>query len=376
MHGSSSAIPSVTEPLSARFLRATHMDFPLLFGLLVLCALGLIALYSAGDQSDSMIVRQVIRLGVGFAAMIVIARIDPQTLRTWTPWLFGISFLLLVAVPLIGSSGHGAQRWIDLQVVRFQPSELLKLTVPMAVAWYLYDRNLPMGFRDFIAVVLIVAAPTALIVMQPDLGTAILVAVSGFFGMFLAGLRWRIIFAVPLILAVAAPVAWMGLRPYQKERILTFLSPESDPLGRGWNIIQSKIAIGSGGLYGKGLFNGTQSHLEFLPERNTDFILAVIGEEFGLYGILALLGVYAWLIARGLMIALGARDTYSRLLAGSLSLTFFVYVFVNAGMVTGLLPVVGVPLPLVSYGGTSMVTLLAGFGILMSIQTHRRFLNT
>jgi rod shape determining protein RodA len=376
MHGSSSAIPSVTEPVSARFLRATHMDFPLLAGLLVLCAIGLIALYSAGGQSESMIVRQVIRLGVGFAAMIVIARIDPQTLRTWTPWLFGISFLLLAAVPLIGASGHGAQRWIDLQVVRFQPSELLKLTVPMAVAWYLYNRNLPMGFRNFVVVVVIVAAPTALIVMQPDLGTAILVAVSGFFGMFLAGLRWRIIFAVPMVLAVAAPVAWMGLRPYQKERILTFLSPESDPLGRGWNIIQSKIAIGSGGLYGKGLFNGTQSHLEFLPERNTDFILAVIGEEFGLYGILALLGVYAWLVIRGLMIALEARDTYSRLLAGSLSLTFFVYVFVNAGMVTGLLPVVGVPLPLVSYGGTSMVTLLVGFGILMSIQTHRRFLNT
>ncbi len=372
----SSAIPSVTEPVSARFLRATHMDFPLLFGLLVLCAIGLIALYSAGDQSNPMIVRQVIRLGVGFAALVVVARIDPQTLRTWTPWLFGISFLLVAAVPLMGASGHGAQRWIDLQVVRFQPAELLKLTVPMAVAWYLYDRNLPMGFRDFVVVVLIVAAPTALIIMQPDLGTAILVAVSGFFGMFLAGLRWRIIFAVPLLLAVAAPVAWMGLRPYQKERILTFLSPESDPLGRGWHIIQSKIAIGSGGLYGKGLFNGTQSHLEFLPERNTDFILAVIGEEFGLYGILALLGVYAWLIAHGLKIALEARDTYSRLLAGSLSLTFFVYVFVNAGMVTGLLPVVGVPLPLVSYGGTSMVTLLVGFGILMSIQTHRRFLNT
>ncbi|TDJ32430.1 MAG: rod shape-determining protein RodA, partial [Gammaproteobacteria bacterium] len=212
----SSAIPSVTEPVSARFLRATHMDFPLLFGLLVLCAIGLIALYSAGDQSNPMIVRQVIRLGVGFAALVVVARIDPQTLRTWTPWLFGISFLLVAAVPLMGASGHGAQRWIDLQVVRFQPAELLKLTVPMAVAWYLYDRNLPMGFRDFVVVVLIVAAPTALIIMQPDLGTAILVAVSGFFGMFLAGLRWRIIFAVPLLLAVAAPVAWMGLRPYQK----------------------------------------------------------------------------------------------------------------------------------------------------------------
>lgn len=376
MRGSASAIPSVTEPVSARFLRATHMDFPLLFGLLLLCGLGLIALYSAGDQSASMMIRQVVRLAAGFAAMVVIARISPQTLRTWTPWLFGISIVLVAAVPMIGTSGGGAQRWIDLQVVRFQPSELLKLTVPMAVAWYLYDRVLPMGFRDFVVVVLIVAAPAALIIVQPDLGTAILVAVSGFFGMFLAGLRWRIILAVPLVLAVAAPLGWMGLRDYQKERILTFLSPESDPLGRGWNIIQSKIAIGSGGLYGKGLFNGTQSHLEFLPERNTDFILAVIGEEFGLYGVLALLAIYAWLITRGLMIALAARDTYSRLLAGSLSLTFFVYVFVNAGMVTGLVPVVGVPLPLISYGGTSMVTLLAGFGILMSIQTHRRFLNT
>lgn len=376
MHRSFSAIPSVTEPASTRILRATHMDFPLLFGLIVLCALGLIALYSAGGQSESMMIRQMVRLGAGFAAMLVIARISPQTLRTWTPWLFGVSIVLVAAVPVIGTSGGGAQRWIDLQVVRFQPSELLKLTVPMAVAWYLHNRNLPMGFRNFVVVVLIVTAPTALIIVQPDLGTAILVAVSGFFGMFLAGLRWRIILAVPLVLTVAAPLAWMELRDYQRERILTFLSPESDPLGRGWNIIQSKIAIGSGGLYGKGLFNGTQSHLEFLPERNTDFILAVIGEEFGLYGVLALLGIYAWLIARGLMIALAARDTYSRLLAGSLSLTFFVYVFVNAGMVTGLVPVVGVPLPLVSYGGTSMVTLLAGFGILMSIQTHRRFLNT
>lgn len=377
MSTSSSAIPTITEPRRARVLRSLHVDFGLLLPLVVLCALGLIALYSATEQNQAMMLRQMVRLGAGFVALLLVARISPQTLRTWTPWLYAFSVALLLAVLLVGVTGKGAQRWIDLGFMRFQPSELLKLSVPMAVAWYLYDRSLPMGFRDFVVALVIVAIPTALIVRQPDLGTAILVAASGFFGMYLAGLRWRIMLAVPLVLATLTPLIWIyGLHEYQRERILTFISPESDPLGRGWNIIQSKIAVGSGGLYGKGLFNGTQSHLEFLPERTTDFIMAVIGEEFGLYGILALLGIYAWLIGRGLLIAATARDTYSRLLAGSLSLTFFVYVFVNAGMITGLVPVVGVPLPLVSYGGTSMVTLLLGFGILMSVQTHRRFLTT
>lgn len=281
---------------------------------------------------------------------------------------------LLVAVLAVGDISMGAQRWLDLGVVRFQPSEIMKLAVPMMVAWYLADHHLPPDGLRLIVTALIVVIPTLLIAKQPDLGTALLVASAGTFVVFLSGIRWRYILLLAVLAAAAAPALWYLLHDYQRQRVLTFLDPENDPLGAGYHIIQSKIAIGSGGIYGKGWMNGTQSHLDFLPERTTDFIFAVFGEEFGMIGILLLLLLYLIIVLRCLYIATQAQETFTRLLAGSLGLTFFVYMFVNMGMVTGLLPVVGVPLPLISYGGTSLVTLLAAFGILMSIHTHRRLL--
>jgi rod shape determining protein RodA len=270
--------------------------------------------------------------------------------------------------------GQGAQRWLDLGIVRFQPSELLKLAVPMMVAWFMHERRLPPTFTQLLVVILIISIPAFLIARQPDLGTAILVVAAGGFAVLVAGVSVRVISALGLIGVVSAPLLWHFMRDYQRARVLTFLNPESDPLGAGYNIIQSKIALGSGGLFGKGWLNGTQAHLEFLPERSTDFIFAVMGEEFGLLGLLLLLALYLILVGRGLLIAAQAQDTFTRLLAGALSLTFFFYVFVNAGMVCGLLPIVGVPLPLVSAGGTSMVTLMAGFGMLAAIQGNRKLL--
>ena len=263
---------------------------------------------------------------------------------------------------------------MDVGLFRFQPSEIMKLGIPMMVAWYLHPRKLPPDLISMMVSIAIVLAPVLLIVRQPDLGTSLLVAASGGLTLFLAGLRWRYIAAMAGLAAAAAPALWYVMQEYQRNRVLTFLDPESDPLGSGWNIIQSKIAVGSGGILGKGWLNGTQSNLEFIPERHTDFILAVLSEEFGLMGVLALFAIYIFITGRGLYIASNARDTYARLLAGGLSLTFFIYVLVNGGMVSGILPVVGVPLPLVSYGGTSIVTLLAGFGILMSIYGHRNFI--
>jgi rod shape determining protein RodA len=281
---------------------------------------------------------------------------------------------LLLAVLLIGEIGKGAQRWLDLGVFRFQPSEMMKLAVPMMVAWYLSDHPLPPSWRRLAVAALVILTPTLLIAKQPDLGTALLVASAGIFVLLFAGIPWRLVFSAGALIAACGPVLWHFMHDYQRQRVLTFLNPEKDPLGTGYHIIQSKIAIGSGGLYGKGWLNGTQSQLNFLPERSTDFIFAAYAEEFGLFGILLLLAVYLLVIMRGLLIAAQAQDTYTRLLAGSLVMTFFIYIFVNIGMVTGLLPVVGLPLPLVSYGGTSMVTLMAGFGILMSIHTHRKLL--
>lgn len=360
--------------LPGRILRALHLDAPLLLALLALCAFGLVVLYSAIGQNTSAIIGQGVRLGVALAAMLVLAQIPPATLRSWAPWLFLAGLGLLVAVVLFGDVGKGARRWLDLGVVRFQPSEIMKLAVPMLVAWYLHDRALPPAFHHVVLILAAVFAPAMLIAIQPDLGTAVLVVCSGLLVLLLAGLRLRYILGAAALALAALPVLWHFMLDYQRRRVLTFMNPESDPLGAGYNIIQSKIAIGSGGIFGKGWLNGTQAHLEFLPERATDFIFAVIGEEFGLLGLLALLALYLFIVGRGLYIAANAQDTFSRLLAGSLSLTFFVYVFVNAGMVSGLLPVVGVPLPLVSFGGTSMVTLLAGFGILMSIHTRRKLL--
>ncbi len=363
--------PRESHPL----LKWLHLDPVLLLGLLALSGLGLVVLYSAAGQDEGALIRQLVRLGVAFGVMFVLAQIPPRNLTQWTPWLFAGGVGLLLAVWGFGVSGKGAQRWLDLGVIRFQPSELMKLLVPMMVAWFLAQRPLPPSLWRVAGAAAFIAVPMVLIVLQPDLGTALLVGSAGFFALFVGGIAWRLLFLLAGLAAAAAPLAWhFLLHDYQRQRVLTFLNPENDPLGAGYHIIQSKIAIGSGGMFGKGWLNGTQSHLDFLPERSTDFIFAVYGEEFGWLGILALLAVYLFIVLRGLYIATQASDAWSRMVGAALSLTFFVYLFVNTGMVTGLLPVVGVPLPLISYGGTSMVTLMAGFGILMSIHTHRRFL--
>src|SRR3569832_655903 len=358
----------------SRWLRGLHVDIPLLVGLMMLATVGFVVLYSAGGQSMELLVRQVIRLGRGFDVLLVLAHIPPYLFQRGTPWLYGFGVVLLLAVAVTGEIGKGAQRWLDLGVVRFQPSELMKLAVPLMVAWYVAERPLPPTHKVLAIAGLILVVPTLLIAEQPDLGTALLVASSGAFVLLLAGMSWRLVALMGALGAAAAPVLWYFLRNYQRQRVITFLNPENDPLGTGYHNIQSKIAIGSGGINNKSWLNGTQAHLVFLPERSTDFIIAVQGEEFGLLGILLLITIYLFIIGRGLYIASEAQTSYTRLVAGSITLTFFVYVFVNIGMVTGLLPVVGVPLPLVSYGGTSLVTIMAAFGILMSIHTHRRLL--
>ncbi len=353
-----------------------HLDATLLISLLLTCAFGLSILYSASGQSDATLIRQLVRLGAAFFALVVVAQFRPQWLHRWTPWLYGTGILLLIAVLVVGDVGKGAQRWLNLGVLRFQPSEMMKLAVPMMVAWYLSEQRLPPTWRQLLVSGLLIIVPALLVARQPDLGTALLIASAGFFVLFLAGLSWRLLGGLALLAGASAPVLWHFMHDYQRQRVITLLNPEQDPLGAGYHIIQSKIAIGSGGLFGKGWLNGTQAQLEFLPERSTDFIFAVLGEEFGLAGILVLLLLYAFIILRSLYISTQAQDTYSRLIGGSLAMTFFIYFIVNTGMVTGLLPVVGLPLPLVSYGGTSIVTLMAGFGILMSIQTHRKLLAT
>lgn len=357
--------------------RVLHLDSVLLAGLLVIAGIGLAILYSASGQEMQEVKKQMLRLSFAFGVMLATAQISPTQLRRWSPWLYGATVLMLALVILLGDVGKGAQRWLDLGVIRFQPSEIMKLALPMMVAWFLGNTILPPRWPQVLAVLAMIAVPTALIFAQPDLGTAILVATAGLAALYLAGLRWRLIIGTLIAIVPLALLMWkFGMHHYQKQRVLTFLDPTRDPLGAGYHTIQSTIALGSGGLFGKGWLHGTQSHLEFLPERHTDFIFAVFGEEFGLIGALVLVILYFFVILRGLYIAVSAQDTYSRLLAGSISLTFFVYVFVNMGMVAGLLPVVGVPLPLVSYGGTSMVTLLAGFGMLMSIHTHRKIWST
>jgi len=355
-----------------RFLQRIHLDGPLLFALLLLATIGLIVIYSAGSQDGGLMLRQILRLLLGFIIMVAIAQIHPRTLSHWAPWIFAVGVLMLVLVLILGDIGKGAQRWLNLGLFRFQPSELMKLALPMMIAYYLSHSPLPPRKLRLLGCVLLLIIPTFLVAKQPDLGTSLIIASSGVFALFLAGIRWRLIISMLVMLAASAPFAWNMMHEYQQRRVLTFINPETDPLGAGYHIIQSTIAIGSGGVYGKGWLNGTQSHLDFLPERSTDFIFAVLSEEFGLIGVLLLLVIYLFITARGLMIASQAQDTFTRLLAGSLTLTFFVYIFVNIGMVSGLLPVVGVPLPLISYGGTSLVTIMAGFGILMSIKTNRK----
>lgn len=360
--------------LGSPLLGRLVVDIPLLLTLIVIVVFGLVVLYSAVGEDTGRVVRQGMRAALGFAAFFVMAQIPPRYLRIWSPWLYCVVLGLLLAVAVEGEISQGAQRWLDLGIVRFQPSELMKLAAPMMVAWYLHDRTLPPSFPHLIALGLIIFVPAILIAEQPDLGTALLVVSAGGLVVLLSGITVRLILGVAALALAFAPLLWMTMLDYQRQRVLTFLNPESDPLGAGYNIIQSKIAIGSGHLFGKGWLNGSQAHLEFLPERSTDFIFAVLAEEFGMFGAATLLVLYLVLVGRGLYIASQAQDTFTRLLAGSLSLTFFVYVFVNAGMVSGLLPVVGVPLPFVSAGGTSMVTLMGGFGILAAVHGHRKLL--
>ena len=367
-HSSSDTVGS-----AGSILRRLHLDSPLLLSLIVLMGFGLIVLYSASGQSTDMMFRQAIRLGVGFVVMLVFAQIPPHSLRLWSPWLYAIGVFSLLLVFYFGDTGKGAQRWLDLGVVRFQPSEFMKLALPLGVAWYFAGKPLPPNLKRIAVALVMILVPMGLIIKQPDLGTALLVGAAGFLCLFLAGISWRLIAASGVLAIALTPLAWMLMHDYQKRRVMTLLNPESDPLGAGYHIIQSKIAIGSGGVYGKGWLNGTQAHLAFLPERTTDFIFSVLAEEFGLFGVLFLLVGYSVVLIRGLSLASRARDSYSRLVAGSIALTLFVYLFVNVGMVSGLLPVVGVPLPLVSYGGTSMVTLMASFGILMAVGSDRRF---
>lgn len=360
----------------ASFLQRIHIDGWLVFLLLVLGVIGLFVLYSAGGMDQSLLIKQASSFGVGLLLMVLIAQLEPRFMASWSALLYVLGVVLLVIVELAGHKAMGATRWISIPgVVRFQPAELMKVFVPMTLAWYLARHNLPPSFKRIMVSMLLMVVPVILIARQPDLGTAMLVMISGMFVLFLAGLPWRwILGAVAAVVPIAVGMWMFVLHQYQKQRVLTFLNPESDPLGSGWNIIQSKAAIGSGGVFGKGWMMGTQSHLDFLPESHTDFIIAVLGEEFGLVGICLLLIVYLLLIWRAMLITLQAQTVFGKLLAGSITLTFFIYVFVNVGMVSGLMPIVGVPLPFISYGGTSLVTLMSGFGILMAIHTHRKWI--
>ncbi len=360
-----------------RTLRALGLDGPLTGVLAIIVCIGVLVVYSASGQNLKMVEHHLANIAIAVAALLALARLaTPQYLRLFAPIAYVIGILLLIVVAVIGHIGKGAQRWLDVGFIRYQPSEIMKLAVPMMCAWYMHERPLPPTFKDLIVMGIMIAVPTGMIVMQPDLGTALLIAASGLIVMLLAGMQFRVVLISLPLLAGAAWGAWHFIHDYQRQRILTFLNPETDPLGAGYHIIQSQIAIGSGGIFGKGYMNGSQAQLEFLPERSTDFIFAVIGEEFGLLGQLLILALYGVVIGRALYLAMQGQDTFSRLTGGAIALSFFVYVFVNSGMVSGILPVVGVPLPLISYGGTSMVTLLAGFGILMSLHSHRKLIGS
>ncbi|MDE2304601.1 MAG: rod shape-determining protein RodA [Gammaproteobacteria bacterium] len=360
-----------------RTLRALRLDGPLTGVLALIICLGVLVVYSASGQNARMVEHQIGNVAIAVAALILLARFaTPQYLRLFAPLAYALGVLLLVIVDVKGHVGKGAQRWLDLGIMRFQPSEIMKLAVPMLCAWYMHERPLPPSWRDLLTMGVIIAVPTAMVAVQPDLGTALLIAAAGLIVLLLAGLQWSIILLSLPLLAAAAWGGWHFIHEYQRQRLLMFLNPQNDRLGAGYHIIQSQIAIGSGGVFGKGYMHGSQAQLDFLPERSTDFIFSVIGEEFGLLGQLLVLTLYAIVIGRSLYLATQVQDTFSRLTSGSIALSFFVYVFVNSGMVSGILPVVGVPLPLISYGGTSMVTILAGFGILMSLHSHRKLVGS
>lgn len=374
----SNSLLSMPKKASSPLLPRLHIDLPLLTGIILLCSFGLAMLYSASGSDMAMVKRQLVSIALAFAVMFTIAQFSPAKLLAVSPWFYLAGLLLLVAVLVMGDMGKGAQRWLIIGGFRFQPSEIVKIAVPMMSACFLASLPQPVKAWHLLVALILTLIPAALIIKQPDLGTAILVGAAGVFTLFFAGLSWRLI-----IFIVGAAIAGIGallynpdlldlfLHEYQKRRVLTLLDPQNDPLGAGYHIIQSSIAIGSGGIFGKGWLNGTQCHLDFLPEQHTDFIFAVIAEELGLVGIVIMLLLFLFIILRGLYIAAMSDSVYGRLLGGSLTLVFFIYLLVNTGMVSGILPVVGVPLPLVSYGGTSIITVMAGFGILMSIHTHR-----
>ena len=358
---------------TARVLSALQLDGPLLTGIGLLALVSLVVLYSASGSSWAVVASQAMKFVLALVVMLVIAQVPPRLLRLVAPWLYGAGLLLLLAVMVKGEISLGAQRWLNLGFIRFQPSEIMKIAVPLFCAWFVHDRPLPPSFLTIMILVIAIVIPVGIIAEQPDLGTALLVGAAGAMALLLAGLQKRYIIGVFSALVPTVWFAWTYLlHDYQRQRVMTFIDPQTDPLGAGYHIIQSQIAIGSGGIFGKGYLNGSQAQLEYLPERSTDFIFAVIGEEWGLIGLSTVLLLYLFVISRCLYMATTAQDTFARTIAGSLGLTFAVYVFVNTGMVTGLLPVVGVPLPLISFGGTSMVTLMAGFGIMMSVNARRR----
>lgn len=356
------------------YIKNGHLDYITLFCISALLLLGLSILYSASGQNFKLVQHQIIHIVISLLILWVAAHIPPKKYCQWAPWIYSFTLALLIGVLLFGTTSKGAQRWLMLGAFRFQPAELMKLALPLMLAYYLNNKPLPLSHRDLFICLVFILMPTLLVAKQPDLGTSILIMASGLLIIYLAGISLKLILSSGLLALIAMPFLWFKLHDYQRQRIFTFLNPENDPLGNGYHIIQSKIALGSGGLWGKGWHNGTQSQLDFLPEQTTDFIFGVLGEEFGFIGIILLFFLYVSLIARGLYIGSKAQDTFSRLLAGSLTLVFFVYIAVNIGMVSGLLPVVGIPLPLVSYGGTSLVTLMASFGIITSIHTHRKLL--
>ena len=353
-----------------------HIDIPLALALLCLTLFGFIILYSASNQSFALVEQQALHILIAVIIMLVFAQIPPRSYCRWAPIIYALGIILLMGVMLMGHMGKGAQRWLGVGAFKFQPSEIMKLAIPMMLSYVLSKAKLPPQLKLIALCGLLLAVPVLLTAKEPDLGTAIVLALTGCFVLFLTGLSWRFIGITLLATASLMPILWYGMHDYQRLRILTFLNPERDPLGAGYHIIQSKIAIGSGGLFGKGWLQGPQSHLQFLPEHTTDFIFAVCGEELGLFGVMILLSIYFVIIARGFYITLHAQDTFSRLLAGSITLMLFLSVFINIGMVVGILPVVGIPLPLVSYGGTSVVTVFVSFGILMSIQTHRKLVES
>ena len=366
-------LPGSKNSAESHWLYKLHLDPLLLVLVVAVLAFGLMVLFSAAGDQSRLFDAQFQRVLVAMAVLVVAAQLPPDLYFRWAPFVYFLGLFLLLLVLMVVVKVKGSQRWLEIPgLLRFQPSELMKIAVPMALAWYLQQRVLPPSAKHVFFSLLIILLPALAIAAQPDLGTAILVAGAGMAVLMLAGLSWRYLGYAFLLIAAAAPLLWQfALQGYQRQRIITLFDPESDPLGAGWNIIQSTTAIGSGGVFGKGLLQGTQSHLDFLPEARTDFIIAVVGEELGLVGVLCLLLLYLGIIARGLVLAVSAQSTFARLFAGALTLTFFIYLFVNIAMVSGLLPVVGVPLPLVSYGGTSIITLMASFGIIMSMRTHK-----